>query len=85
MACTKKDPEPIRYAVIKSGKKVPAELETWRYWEIVGALQWMGAARQTAYDAAKWIIKAKAGDTKEIEPEISIEIRQTEEPEETEE
>lgn len=82
MANNRKDPEPIRYAVIRSGKKVPAKLETWRYWEIVGALQWMGAARQTAYDAAKWIIKAKAGDTKEIEPEINIEIRQTEEPEE---
>lgn len=82
MANNRKDPEPIRYAVIRSKRqRETTTQETWRYWEIVGTLQWMGAARQTAYDAAKWIIKAKAGDTKEIEPEINIEIRQTEEPE----
>lgn len=84
MASNKKDPEPIRYAVIRSGRqRETTTQETWRYWEIVGTLQWMGAARQTAYDTAKWIIKAKAGDTIAIEPEIYIEIRQTEEPEES--
>lgn len=61
----KKEPAPERKAcvIIRSAdKKKPVVLDTWRYWEIVGALQWMGADRQTAYDAAKWAMKAKPGD-----------------------
>ena len=53
-------------------------LETWRYWEIVGALQWMGADRVTAYDQAKYIQKAKPGDTWRTLPDIHITISEKE-------
>ena len=61
-------------AVLRCGKKMMDALDTWRYWEIVGALQWMGADRALAYEQAKYIQKAKPGDTWRIVPDISIEI-----------
>lgn len=73
MRNSKAAPGRERAAVIRSGKK-KEELAAWRYWEIVGALQWMGADRLTAYDTAKWIMQAKAGNRREISPEITIEI-----------
>lgn len=42
------------------GKTV--RLETWRYWEIVGELQFMGADRCDAIEAAKWALRAQAGE-----------------------
>ena len=54
------------YVTIRSPAGKKEKLETWRYWEIVGALQWMGANRQQAYDAARWCIKAKPGSWYEI-------------------
>lgn len=65
--------EPKIYVMIGSGRKSET-FETWQYWEIVGALQFMGADRMTAYDAAKWLQKAKPGDLREIEPGITMEI-----------
>ena len=77
MASKTRDPEPIRYAVIRSiRQKRTIKEEAWRYWEIIGILQWMGASRQTAYDAGKKIIRAQPGETMMIAPEIYIEIRQ---------
>lgn len=67
------DKERTTIAVIRSGRKKET-LATWRYWEVVGVLQWMGADRVTAYDQAKYIQKAKPGDTWRVMPDISIEI-----------
>lgn len=60
------------FVIISNGKRKD-KLETWRYWEIVGTLQWVGADRQTAYDAAKWAMKAKQGDSLTV-GEISMEV-----------
>ena len=73
MRNSKKEPERERIAVFRSGRKKET-LETWRYWEIVGALQWMGADRLTAYDTTKWILQARPGDTRTIQPSIDIQI-----------
>lgn len=68
----KQEPERKTWVTISNGKRKD-KLETWRYWEIVGALQWMGADRQTAYDAAKWTMRAKSGDSLTV-GEISMEV-----------
>lgn len=68
-----KEPERKIWVIISNGKRKD-KLETWRYWEIVGALQWMGADRQTAYDTAKWAMKAKPGDSLTV-GEISMEVK----------
>lgn len=68
----KQEPERKIFVIISNGKRKD-KLETWRYWEIVGALQWVGADRQTAYDAAKWAMKAKQGDSLTV-GEISMEV-----------
>ena len=52
--------EPERIVTIRSGKKKET-FKTWQYWEIVGALQWMGADRLIAYDTAKLLLKAAPG------------------------
>ena len=72
-----KQPAPERkvYVTIRSpmgGKK--EKFETWRYWEIVGALQWMGTERQTAYDAARLVQKLKAGDSQILPNGITMEV-----------
>ena len=58
---------------IRSGRKQET-FETWKYWEIVGALQWMGADRMTANDAAKWVLQLNPGDTQVIPPGIMMEV-----------
>lgn len=73
MRNSKTAPGRERIAVFRSGKKKET-LDTWRYWEIVGALQWMGADRLTAYDTAKWIQQAKPGESRDIQPGITITI-----------
>jgi len=70
-------PQLERIAVFRSGKKKET-LDTWRYWEIVGALQWMGADRLTAYDTAKWVQNAQPGESREIQPGITITISEKE-------
>ena len=57
MRNSKAAPERERIAVFRSGKKKES-LAAWRYWEIVGALQWLGADRLTAYDAEARICRA---------------------------
>ena len=47
--------------------------ESWRYWEIVGELQWLGIERFDAYDAAKWTIRANPGETLTV-GEIRLEV-----------
>lgn len=70
-------PETVIIAVIRSGRK-EERFESWRYWEIVGALQWMGADRLTAYDTAKWIQKARPGQSRSVQPEIKITLTEKE-------
>ena len=77
MRNSKKEPERERIVIFRSGKKKET-LDTWRYWEIVGALQWMGADRLTAYDTTKWIQQAKPGDTRTVPPGIDIQISEKE-------
>lgn len=66
-------PEKRTVVTIKAGSRKET-LDAWRYWEIVGALQWMGADRQTAYDTAKILARAKPGDRREIQPGITLEV-----------
>lgn len=73
----KKEPAPERKVcvIIRSAdKKKPVVLDTWRYWEIVGALQWMGADRQTSYDAAKWCQQLHPGDSQTLPNGITMEV-----------
>jgi len=70
-------PQRERIAVFRSGKKKES-LAAWRYWEIVGALQWLGADRLTAYDTAKWVQNAQPGESREIQPGITITISEKE-------
>lgn len=59
----------------KAGKTKPVKLETWRYWEIVGELRYMGVERFEAYDAARWCARdARIGDKKELSGEITVEV-----------
>ena len=73
-----KDQERKVLVTIRSGRRKETH-EYWKYWEIVGVLQWMGADRLTAYDTAKWLQKAKTGDRREIEPNITLEVQHGEE------
>lgn len=73
MRNSKAAPERERIAVLRSGKKKES-LTAWRYWEIVGALQWLGADRLTAYDTAKWVQNAQPGESRDIQPGITITI-----------
>ena len=77
MRNSKAAPERERIAVFRSGKKKES-LAAWRYWEIVGALQWLGADRLTAYDTAKWVQNAQPGESREIQPGITITISEKE-------
>ena len=53
----------------------PVTLESWRYWEIVGELLFMGADRFEAYEAARWCgSKATPGDKKELSCGITMEV-----------
>lgn len=65
---------------IRSSRRKAATLDTWRYWEIVGELQFMGATRPQAVDAAKWCIKAKPGEFAKIliseTNEIVLEVKE---------
>jgi hypothetical protein len=69
------EPEKKIVVTIKAGTQKET-LDTWRYWEIVGALQWCGADRQTAYDTAKVLTRAKPGDRWEIQPGITLEVKE---------
>lgn len=74
MAARKQQAEERRvYVTIRSGKS-REKLETWRYWEIVGALQWMHLGRDEAYSAAKWCAKAKPGDSMAFSNGVRMEV-----------
>lgn len=73
----KKEPAPERKVcvIIRSAdKRKPVVLDTWRYWEIVGELRWMGTDRQMAYDAAKWLQQLHPGDSQTLSNGIAIKI-----------
>lgn len=72
---SRKDQIPERKVLvtIRSGRK-KVTLETWKFWEIVGELQWMRADHTTAYDTAKWLQKAQPGEKREIHPDITMEV-----------
>lgn len=77
MRNSKAAPERETVVIFRSGNKKET-ISTWKYWEIVGALQWMGADRLTAYDTAKWIQQAKPGDARTVQPGIDIQISEKE-------
>ena len=54
------------------GKK--EKFETWRYWEIVGALRYMGTERQMAYDAAKLPSRMNPGESRTLPNGIMMEV-----------
>lgn len=75
MAARKEQPPERKvYVTIRSASGRKEKLENWRYWEIVGALQWMGADRQLAYEAAKWIQKLEPGEKKTLPKGITVEV-----------
>lgn len=61
------------FVTIRSGRS-RVKLETWRYWEIVGELQFMHETRIDAVDAAKWCIHAKPGAERILPGGTTIEI-----------
>ncbi len=65
MAQKQQEQKPQLYVTISSGGKM-VKLETWRYWEIVGELQFMGADRCDAIEAAKLALRAQAGEALSI-------------------
>ena len=69
-------PERRIIVIIRDHEKRQIEkLDTWRYWEIVGALQWMHVERQESYDAARWCARiAKPGDTKKLHNGVTMEV-----------
>ena len=71
----KKEPIQERKVLVtirSADKRKPVVLDTWRYWEIVGELRWMGVDYVQAIDAAKWAQRAKPGETCEILPHSVI-------------
>jgi len=75
----------IRCIPGRQGVKYPTEVErheTWRYHSILLALQFHGAQRFEAEDAAKWVCRyAQVGEKREIWPGIEITIEGPEEKE----
>ena len=70
----RKEQERKVYVTIRSQRK-PVRLETWRYWEIVGEMQFQGADRFEAYEAARWCGRtAKPGDKQELPCGIVLEV-----------
>ena len=69
---TKQIEQSTKYVTICLGN-TRRKLESWRYWEIVGELQWLGVERFDAYDAAKWTIRANPGETLTV-GEIRLEV-----------
>lgn len=65
MAQKQQEQERKTFVTIRHGNK-KIKLETWRYWEIVGELQFMGAGRCDAVDAARWAMRAETGETLSI-------------------
>lgn len=49
-------------------------LESWKYWEIVGALQWLHVDRETAYQTGLWCARAKPGETKTLPNGATVEV-----------
>ena len=74
MKRAKKKAERKVFVTIRSPAGKKEKLETWRYWEIVGALQWMGADRQTAYDTAKWLQQLHPGNSQTLPNGITMEV-----------
>jgi len=79
MAARHKEPQDKRriLVILRTPEGKEAErLESWRYWEIVGALQWLHVDRETAYHAALWCARtAKPGDTKTLQNGVTMEVR----------
>lgn len=63
------------HVVIRSaaGRK-RAQIDTWRYWKIIGVLRDLGEDRQQAYSNAHWATRAKAGDTRTTTEGLKMEV-----------
>lgn len=66
------------YVTIRGeNKKKPVKIESWRYWEIVGELQFIGIDRFEAYDAARWCaILAKPGDSLMLQNGVTLDVKE---------
>ena len=73
---TGQQPEKQANVVIRStaGRK-KAQLDAWRYWEIVGALRELGADRKEAYSSAYWATRARPGEHRSLPSGITMEVR----------
>lgn len=65
--------EPEVFVTIRCGKKTET-IEVWRFYSIVNVLRQNGATREEAGIAATWARKAKPGDTRELWPDITMEV-----------
>lgn len=74
MKRTEPVPEKKVYVIIRRNWRKTDRLETWRFWEILGALRWLGLDYLTAYDLAKWCRRALPGDSREPVLGITLEV-----------
>ena len=74
MRAKKTEPGPKLHVIIRQGRKMEI-VESYRYFSIIDILRTFGAARQDAYDAAKWAGRATDEQVKTVEPDIIMEIR----------
>lgn len=65
MAQKQQEPERKTFVTIRHGNR-EIKLETWRYWKIVGELQFLGVDRIEAVEVAKRVMWAKAGESLSI-------------------
>lgn len=67
--------EPRRSVILRSANgRRKANLEFWKYWEIVCALREMGLERKEAYDAAEWARMMKPGQKQLLPLGITMEV-----------
>ena len=66
-------------AIIRQEGKKPIKIDSWRYYSIMDALQWMDVDRQKAEDTAKKCGRTHEQITFQVTDKISIELKQRKE------
>lgn len=66
-------------AIIRQEGKKPIKIDSWRFYSIMDALQWMDVDRQKAADTAKKCGRTHEQITFQVTDKISIELKQRKE------
>ena len=69
----KSSEERMARVTIRSGRESET-IEAWRYYSIVNILRQFGANRKEANEAANWARKAEPGESREVWPNIAMEV-----------